>query len=106
MTLSKLQKWVALGISIFTLIGMSYGTYTWLISTVVTKTFLTDKLEVMQKSSDIATNDLRLLIIEQGLSGYYTKGLENLTDQENHHYNKLVLAEATNETRRNALLGL
>jgi len=106
MTLTKINKWVEPLVKILTLIAMIYGFYIWVGNTLVTKEFLTTKLDQYQKSSDIETNDLRLLIIEQGLSSYYSKGLTNLSDKETHHYNKLVLAEATNETRRNELLGL
>ena len=110
MTFTIFQKRLAVLVTIlasFSAIGASIsGAYNWIDSTVVTKSFLTEKLEQYKKSSDIETNDLRLLIIEQGLSSYYSKGLDNLSDKETHHYNKLVLAEATNETRRNELLGL
>ena len=63
-------------------------------------------MKIKQKSDDIAINDLRLLIIEQGLSGYYAKGISTLSDLEKHRYDKLLMAETTNEARRNELLGL
>ena len=109
MTLTAFQKRIAVISAIlisFGVMGKSISITYNLVNSVVTKDFLTEKFDQYEKSSDIEINDLRLLIIEQGLSGYYSKGLGNLSDQETHHYNKLVLAEATNETRRNELLGL
>lgn len=110
MNITAFQKKAVLISTLITSLGIIGGSafkvYDWVDSSIVTKVFLTQKLSTMQKQNDISTNDIRLLIIEQGLSSYYSKGLGNLSDQENHHYNKLILAEATNETRRNVLLGL
>ena len=85
--------------------GAAVQAYNVIDDTIVTKRFFTERMQEKQKRDDIAINDLRLLIIEQGLSGYYAKGIDKLSDLQKHRYDKLILAEATNEARRNELLG-
>ena len=110
MTLTLLQKKLAILsgiiISLSVISGSVFKTYNWIDNTIVTKDFFTEKLEVVQKSNDIAINDLRLLMIDESLSRYYSIGLTNLTDQQKHRYDKLILAEAANDAQRKMLLGL
>ena len=86
--------------------GSAFKAVNWVTSSIVTKDFLTEKLEESKKGYDIGINDLRMLMIDESLARYYTMGLDNLTDQEKHHYNKLVLAEVANDEQRKMLLGL
>jgi len=95
MNLSSLQKKIAFAISLFTLIGMLYTAYNWLSNTIVTKDDLM-----------LAVTDIRLGQIEESLARYHRIGLTNLTDPEKHRYDKLILAEKSNEIQRSKLLGL
>lgn len=95
MTLSKAQKWIAFVISVLTLLGMFYTTYSWFKNTIVTKDDLM-----------IAVTDIRLGQIEESLARYHDIGLKNLTDRQKHRYDKLILAEQANDKQRKDLLGL
>jgi len=117
MNITAFQKKVVLISTIITSLGIVGGSafqvYSWVDRSIVTKDFLTEKLadveknlEKAQKSNDIAINDLRLLMIDESLSRYYTIGLDNLSDQEKHRYDKLILAEQANDKQRKTLLGL
>jgi len=117
MTLTSLQKKLAWISTIITSVGIIGGSvfqvYSWVDSSIVTKDFLTEKISKVeeslaeaQKSNDISINDLRLLMIDESLSRYYTIGLDNLSDQEKHRYDKLILAEQANDKQRKTLLGL
>ena len=93
------QKKIVLIASIITgltvISGSIFKTVDWIDSTIVTKDDLA-----------IAVTDIRLGQIEESLARYHRIGIPNLTDQEKHRYNKLILAEAANEKQRKILLGL
>lgn len=95
MTLSSLHKKLALVISIFTIIGSLTTATVWLSGIIVTKDYLM-----------IAVTDIRLGQIEESIARYHDIGIKNLTDTQKHRYNKLLLAEKSNNEQRKALLGL
>ena len=110
MNLTTLQKKSVLiasivgSLSIIT--GSLYGVYSWINETIVTREYLDLKILEIRKIQDITFNELNLRLIDESLSRYYDKDITKLKGKELHRYNKLLIAERSNEARRAILLGL
>ena len=117
MSLTSIQKKTILIASILgglsTIIGVPYSIYTWVDSTIVTKSYLDVKmLEVevkilaMEKTQKISAIEISLRMIDESLAIYHRIGKEKLNDVDLHRYNKLILEEQFNDKQRKDLLGL
>jgi len=110
MNLSSFQKKLVLIASIVgsltVITGGWYSVYTWIDATIVTKTYLDEKIAEIRKHQDISANELNLRLIDESLSRYYDKGVDTLKGKDKRRYEKLLLAETANEDQRKTLLGL